>query len=70
MKKRFFKMKRFTRPKDNWECRIKDCHMEDYLINEFDIPTENYNFCENCPFEELVNKLAELEDKFEGDINA
>lgn len=62
-------MDRMTRTLDNFPCRIKNCPMENYLIDEFDIPTENYSICDNCPFEKIVNKLAELEDKEES-LNA
>ncbi len=53
----------YTRPKDKYECRIKDCQMENYLRDVFDIDTDIIDFCEDCPFENIVNKLAMYEDK-------
>lgn len=50
-------------------CRIKCCHMEEYLENIFEQADKNYDsevdICKECPFFEIVNTLAEYEDLIE-----
>jgi hypothetical protein len=58
--------KRITRVKDKYECRfaggcpaeewICACSMGGELIS---------NPCDNCPFEQYINKLADYEDKYQ-----
>ena len=56
-------------------CRIKCCHMENYLEDIFEQAGKNYDsdvdMCENCPLFTIVNTLAEYEDLIElvGDPN-
>jgi hypothetical protein len=61
-------MERLTRAKDQYPCRIKECPMEDYI---YDLMGEYpYNQCDDCPFEKIMNKLAEYEDLLEeGKVN-
>ena len=56
-------MSRLTRPKDRWECRIAGgCPVEEWLAtHDVKIEDEIY-FCEDCPFEKYINKLAEYDD--------
>lgn len=55
---------RLTREKDEYECRIMVCCAEEWMKKLYGIfPPES--LCDNCPFESLVNKLAEFEDKEE-----
>lgn len=55
---------RMTRVKDNWPCRINGCLAEEWMRDLYEeYPDESV--CENCPFEEIVNHLAELEDYLE-----
>ena len=55
---------RLTRKKDEYECRITDCHAEEWMKELYgDFPPES--LCDNCPFEIFINKLAEFEDKEE-----
>lgn len=52
---------RLTQPTKDYECRMKNCAAEDwmyYIFGEF--PKD---VCEKCPFQKLVNRLAEYEDK-------
>lgn len=59
-------MERLTRRKDEHECRIKDCFVEDWMKNlyghylDIDVP-----ICEGCPIMPIANHLAELEDEKE-----
>jgi hypothetical protein len=54
-------MKRLTRPKDEYPCRIANCREIEHWIENMG---GNYeNMCENCPIQPIVNKLAEYEDK-------
>ena len=55
-------MKRYTVTEKWYECRIKNCQMENYL-RTFNIDTDFYIICEDCPFMEPINRLADLEDK-------
>lgn len=57
-------MNRLTRPIDKYHCRIKECPAEGWmydLYNQFC----HKDICKDCPFEEYINRLAELEDKEE-----
>lgn len=55
-------MIRLTRPKDNYPCRIAGgCRAELWIAELGGDP--NDIVCTNCPFEEIINKLAEYEDK-------
>ena len=56
-------MDRLTRKKDQYECRIKDCGAENWMYGLFKKFPENP--CENCPFEKVVNILADYEDNAE-----
>lgn len=62
-------MARLTREKDQWKCRIAGgCPVEEWIDNHGIIVDEsNDYFCEDCPFEKYINKLAEYEDKYEGE---
>ena len=59
-------MKRFTRPIDEFPCRLAEgCKAEDWMKSLYgDYPNSNY-VCYNCPFEIIINRLAEYEDKEE-----
>ena len=53
-------MTRLTKEADT-ECRIGDCPAEDWMYDLYgkypdDIP------CDNCPFIDIINKLAQYED--------
>lgn len=54
-------MKRYTYTNNEYECHMKNCNMENYL-RTFDIDTDIVDFCDECPFMEAINKLAEYED--------
>ena len=56
---------RMTRHKDDYPCRIKDgCLAEAWMHDLYDsYPDESP--CDYCPFEEIINHLAELEDYLE-----
>lgn len=60
---------RLTREKDEYECRIASCLVEDWIEEITGITIYNWksdkNVCDNCPFEKYINKLAEFEDKEE-----
>lgn len=55
---------RMTRVKDNWPCRINECMAEEWMRDLYGEYSEE-SICENCPFEDIVNRLAELEDYLE-----
>lgn len=58
-------MKRLTRKKDNYECRIKGgCPAEEWMYHLYDDYPMGH-VCNNCPFMIYINALAELEDKKE-----
>ena len=62
-------MIRMTRRKDQYECRIDSCPAEDWFDNIGYI-YEDASYCQTCPFEKYINKLAEYEDnkeKYEDD---
>lgn len=52
-------MERMTRVKDKWPCRINNCEAEDWIIDHGGEPD---GMCDDCPFEQYINKLAEYED--------
>lgn len=55
---------RMTRVKDNWPCRINGCLAEEWMKSLYGgYPDETV--CDECPFEDIVNRLAELEDYLE-----
>lgn len=62
-------MARLTRAKDKYPCRIKTCRAESWMEDYYnDYPKESP--CQGCPFEEIINKLAEYEDLEEkGKVN-
>lgn len=54
-------MKRMTRQKDEYECRIANgCPIEDWSTDQTGYPLT----CDDCPIMKYINKLAEYEDKF------
>ena len=56
---------RLTRHKDNYPCRLKDCYAEDWMNNLYGSYPVTEDCCNACPFMDIVNHLAELEDMFE-----
>ena len=62
-------MERLTRVKDEYECRMKNCEMEEYLrqffLSFFDSPT-GPDVCSNCPLMPVANRLADFEDLLQG----
>lgn len=62
-------MNRLTRRKDNFPCRFKGgCPAEEWMVEVTGINYVNWEddeACRNCPFMNIVNKLAEYEDKEE-----
>ena len=59
-------MKRMTNKSKDYECRIDECMAEEWMLKLY----EDYSdyekfFCDDCPFEKYINRLAELEDKIE-----
>ena len=58
-------MKRYTENKA-FECKIKECRADDWMKSIYGFYSDK-NFCEYCPFMELVNRLAEFENKLEDD---
>ena len=58
-------MKRLTRAKDQYECRIAGgCPAEDWIEDIIDYKPHKWaeEPCDNCPFEKYINRLAEMED--------
>lgn len=56
---------RYTRAKDKWECRIANgCPVEVWLENH-GINIYDSKLCLDCPFEKIINKLADYEDEEE-----
>ena len=58
---------RLTRHADDFLCRLKHCTAEEWML---DVTDTIYLYwrkaaCDNCPFIEIVNRLAEYEDKEE-----
>lgn len=60
-------MERLTRPHDNFECRLKDCYAEDWMMNLYDneYPSSSTEMCDSCPFMAIVNRLGLIEDYLE-----
>ena len=63
-------MERLTRPIDEYPCRLKDvCGAEKWIEEVSGYSMYNWKsevaVCENCPFEKIINRLGELEDKEE-----
>lgn len=57
-------MKRLTRPKDNYECRINGCQIEDWLL-KLGVDAISEYVCDDCYLMPFINKLAEYEDAAE-----
>lgn len=60
-------MERLTNKDGIYECRAKDCNMEDYIadivgIAVYELPTDG-RICYKCPMMKIVNRLARYEDK-------
>ena len=56
-------MKRLTRKKDQYPCRIADgCPGDIWIENHDGDPDDS---CIDCPFEQYINALAEYEDAAE-----
>ena len=57
--------KRLTSPRSEFECRHKECEAEDWMFDIYDIyPSRlHVDICSTCPFMNIINKLAEYEDK-------
>ena len=54
-------VERLTQPTKDYECRMKNCAAEDWMFELYgEFPKD---VCEKCPFQKLVNRLAEYEDK-------
>lgn len=55
-------MTRMTRVKDEFSCRLAGgCVAEDWMKSIYgEYPKEG--ICDNCPFEEIINRLALYED--------
>lgn len=59
---------RLTRPRDSYPCRAKYCQAEDWIVDITGVSVIDWKqdyICDSCPFEELINKLAEYEDNAE-----
>lgn len=56
---------RLTNPSKEYVCRMKDCDAEEWMHKLYgSYPSlNNENPCFRCPFLEIINKLAEYEDK-------
>lgn len=57
-------MKRLTRKKDKYECRILTCPAEEWMHSLYDRYSLK-DVCNDCPFMIYINALAELEDEKE-----
>ena len=58
-------MKRLTRAKDLYECRMADgCPAEEWISEVSGEWIMNFreSTCSNCPFMRYINRLAEYED--------
>ena len=62
-------MERMTRRKDQYECRINGCQAEAWF-EDLGYGCEDASYCNTCPFEKYINKLAEYEDAAENFENA
>lgn len=65
-------MFRYTRRKDNFECRhgLEGCKAEywiEKLTGTLDFDTND--MCDSCPFMRFINRLAELEDLAEDEYD-
>jgi hypothetical protein len=58
------KMERLTEINNGYACRIKNCWAEDWM-GRYYAEYPRGDICKDCPFMELVNKLAGYEDKEE-----
>lgn len=58
-------MSRMTRPKDNWECRIKECEAEEWMRDIYGHYPKVDDICSICPLFEHIKQLAEYEDLVE-----
>ena len=58
-------MKRMTRRKDEYECRMADCCPAEDWMKDYTGHWPENGFCNTCPFMEYINKLAEYEDVME-----
>lgn len=67
------KKERLTNADNNFLCRAKHCSAEKWMLEVTDTPYLYWRreACDNCPFMEIVNRLAEYEDmeeKMEDDL--
>ena len=59
-------MRKYTRVKDEFECRLAGgCPAEDWIL---DHNGDIDDVCADCPFMEMINELADYEDKFDDDL--
>lgn len=58
-------MSRMTRPKDNWDCRIRECKAEEWMRDIYRHYPRAEDICSICPFFEHIKRLAEYEDLVE-----
>jgi hypothetical protein len=56
--------KRYTRHRDEYACRAVTCEAEDWMQELYGYYPEK-NLCDTCPFIEMINHLANLEDENE-----
>ena len=57
--------KRYTRHIDEYPCRLKiECGAEDWMQELYGHYPQG-DLCDTCPFMEIINRLAELEDENE-----
>lgn len=55
-------MRYYTTASASYECRMRNCGMENYLRN-FGVDVDVVDFCDECPFMDAINKLAEYEER-------
>ena len=60
-------MRRLTRQKDEWPCRLAGgCPAEGWIEDlGYNLDEMEGDICNDCPFEKYINKLAEYEDEKE-----
>lgn len=59
-------MERLTRRKNKYECRIKECFVEDWMYSLYGHYLDiDKSICDDCPIMSIANRLAELEDEKE-----
>lgn len=58
-------MSRMTRPKDNWDCRIRECRAEEWMRDVYGHYPRAEDICSICPFFKHIKRLAEYEDLVE-----